>query len=66
MWHGPYFLGETVQDGSCGAVRFKTSLGDIALGFRIGKLSCFSVCTPEAVGCSEGHGLVPFFEVALW
>lgn len=62
MWHVPYFLGEAVQDGSCRAIRFKTSLGHILLGFRIGKLSCFSVCTPEAVGCSEGHGLVPF----LW
>lgn len=40
--------------------RFK--IQDILLGFRIGKLYCFSVCTPEAIGCSAGHGLVPF----LW
>lgn len=51
-----------MQDGSCGAIRFKTSIGHMLLGFRIGKLSCFSVCTPEAIGYSEGHGLVPF----LW
>lgn len=55
-----------MQDGSCGAIRFKASIGQILLEFRIGKLSCFSVSTPEAIGRSEGHGLVLFFVVTAW
>lgn len=51
-----------MQDGSCGAIGFKASVGHILLGFRTGKLCCFSVCTPEAIGHSGRHGLVPF----LW